>query len=140
MPPPLVFVSTVTKGVPARWFEFIRHRVGSALRTITDDLAVSQHYDARGVLGDVGLVGNHHDRTTLIVQTREKGHQLRGGPRVKITRWLVGQDERRVRAHGSRDCHPLLLATRQLIGKVMETVAESHHSERDDGALTAFSR
>jgi hypothetical protein len=114
--------------------------VRGTLWSITDDRAVAQDYDPRGVLGDFGLVGDHHDGATVFVKITEERHHLGGGPRIQVSRGLVGQDERGVGTHRSSDRYPLLLTTGQFIGEVMKTISETHHAERRHRPLSAISR
>ena len=51
---------------------------------------------------------------------------------------LVGQDQSRIADQGPRHRHPLLLASRQLTGPMVDPVAQAHLLERLDGPTPAL--
>jgi len=61
----------------------------------------------------------------LILEPAEDSIDLVAGLRVELAGRLVGQDQDRVLDQGPRDRHPLLLASRHLVGPVVEPVAQA---------------
>ena len=64
-------------------------------------------------------------RLPLALEPAEDPVDLVAGLRVELAGRLVGQDEDRVLDQGPGDRHPLLLAARQLVGPVVEPVAQA---------------
>src|SRR4051812_31725362 len=78
---------------------------------------------------------DEHDRGAgLSVEHLEQLDDVRAGLAVEVAGGLVGEEEARRVAERSRDCDALLLATRELIGKVMQAVAEPDAREQLGGA------
>ena len=104
-------------------------------RLVALDASVSHFDDALRVLRDVRLVRHEHDRDALFVQLLKERHDLDRHVAVEISRRLVGEQQRRLGDERSRDRHALLLPARQLARLVIQTIAESHASQRFRGEL-----
>ena len=68
---------------------------------------------------------DHQRRLPLVLEPAEDPVDLVAGLRVELAGRLVGQDEDRVLDQGPGDRHPLLLAARQLVGPMVEPVAQA---------------
>src|SRR5262249_59181985 len=64
------------------------------------------------------------------------GPDLDGGPGVEVSRGLVGQDHLGIVDERASDRYPLLLAARELTGKVRLTVGQPHGSQPITGPLS----
>ena len=82
--------------------------------------------DAMGQLSIVGIVGDHDDGGTVLVEFGEQSHHFRTVLRVEVTRWLVGKDELGTEDHGAGDGYALLLSAGELVREVLGTVADVH--------------
>ena len=60
---------------------------------------------------------------------------LAAGVGVQSAGGLVGQDDRRVAHQSPGDGHALLLAAGELVGQVLELVAQAHLLQRRHGPL-----
>ncbi len=78
-------------------------------------------------------MGDHQHGHTGRRLFLEHLEDLHAGAEVELTGGLVGQQDRIAGGEGPGDGHPLLLATRQLVGEVAEPVAEPDASERLGG-------
>src|SRR5437764_821526 len=78
--------------------------------------------DRLGVVGHVGLVGDHHDGAALGVEPAEQRQHVLGGDGVEVAGGLVGQDQGGIGGDGAGDRHPLLLAAGQLRRHVVDPV------------------
>ena len=103
------------------------HADGAA---VLDHAAVAERDHALGLLGDVGLVGDQHDRAAFLVEAREDPQHLLGGARVEVAGRLVGEDHRRVGDERARDGDALLLAAGELGGLVVEPLRHPDRGER----------
>jgi hypothetical protein len=65
--------------------------------------------------------------TPVAVQPLENGHYLGAAPAVEITRRFVGQQDRGIRDQRPGDGDALLLASRQLIWAVVDSVRQPDH-------------
>src|SRR5450759_225483 len=101
-------------------------------------LSVKDSHDALSPRGHIALMGDEHDRATLIVQLREESEDIRAGVGVEVAARLVGQDERRIGDECPRNGDTLLLATRELTGTVVDAVTQTDALQSDHGALLAF--
>ena len=101
--------------------------------------AVAERDDARGVLGDVGLVRDEHDGdAALDVEPLEDAHHLDAGARIEVAGRLVGKQQRRVVHQRPRDRDALLLAAGQLIRMMAHAVREADRLQRLGRALAAL--
>ena len=57
------------------------------------DLTVAEVNGAVGVGGDVGFVGDEHDRVARFVEAFEHAHDFGAGLRVEVAGGLVGQQD-----------------------------------------------
>ena len=106
---------------------------------LVDDLAVGEEDDAVGVRRGDRVVGDHHDRLAVVVDAApQQLEHLRAGAGVEVAGRLVGEDDPRPadQRPGHRD--PLLLAAAELVGLVLEPVAELHG--RDHGVVPLAGR
>ena len=76
--------------------------------------------DEPAVVGD-----DDQGRLPAALEAAEDPVDLVAGLRVELAGRLVGQDEDRVLDQGPGDRHPLLLAARQLVGAMVEPVAQA---------------
>ena len=74
-------------------------------------MSVKEMYDAMGQLGIVGIVGDHDDGGSVLVEFREQLHHLGTILGIEVTRRLIGKDELRTEDHGTGDGYSLLLTT-----------------------------
>ncbi len=78
---------------------------------VAADEPVAQDHDARGVLGDVGLVRHEHDGDAPRARAPGRAPSPRPGPRVEVAGRLVGEDDAAAamtsaRAMATRCCWP----------------------------------
>ncbi len=122
-------------GSPGQATIWSRHRL------VAGDLAVGDADDAVGVFGDAQVVRDEDDGdAALRVQPLEQAHDLRAGLRVEVARRLVGQDDGRLGDQRAGDGDALLLAARQLVGVVLQPVAQPDGFQRLAGPLTPLAR
>jgi hypothetical protein len=83
------------------------------------------------VLGYVHLVCDEDNRdAALSVQPLKNVHDLDAGARIEVAGGLVGKDDRRLVDERPRNGDALLLAARQLIREMVETVAKPDDLQR----------
>jgi hypothetical protein len=68
-------------------------------------------------------------------QVRHAFHQQRAGLRVQLGRRLVGEHQGRPSRDRCRERQPLLLAAGQLLGPVVDAIAEAQHPEQLERGL-----
>ena len=71
-------------------------------------------------------MGDKYHRVALTVQVLEHPQHLPAGVRVQGAGGLVGQDDGGTAGQGPGDGHPLLLTAGELIGQVVELVAQAY--------------
>ena len=71
--------------------------------------------DACAMGGHGILVGDDQHGLPFLMQAAEDLENVRTGARVEVAGGFISKQDRRLVEERSRDCHPLLLATRQLI-------------------------
>ncbi len=90
-------------------------------------------HDPPAVFSDVRLVGHQDDRDALLhVQSLEDAHDLGAGLGIQVAGRLVGQDDARLVDQRPRDGDALLLPAGQLVGPMVDAVAQPY---RLQGAL-----
>jgi hypothetical protein len=77
---------------------------------IIQDYAVTHHYVALCVSGDIGFVRHHDDGNLALIKLLKNRHDLDAGPAVQIAGRLVREQHFRLINQCARDCHALLLA------------------------------
>ena len=108
-------------------------------RPVVDDPTVAKDHDPSPPLGQLGFMGDHHDRQpALPIQIHEQLHELLASRRVQVSGWLVRQQQRRLAGQGSRDGHALLLPTRELSRGVAFAPAEAHQLQGGPGPFVAL--
>ena len=113
----------------------LRRRVG--VRVGADD-AVAQADDAGGVgFGQFRVVGDH-DHQAVAGHLLEQFHDLDAGLAVQRAGGLVRQQNVRVVDQRAGDGHPLHLAAGQLVGQLVDVLAQAHLLQRRDGAAAAL--
>ena len=90
--------------------------------------------------GDVGLVGHQHDGLPLPVQRLEQAHDLLAGGAVEVAGRLVGQENAGRVDQRARDGDALPLSAGELVGPVLDPVAQPHPRERIAGERPALLR
>ena len=75
--------------------------------------------------GDLGVVGDEHDRPAGGVELVEQGHDVGAGVAVEVAGRLVGEDERGLGDERPGDRDALLLAAGQLGRLVVEAIAHA---------------
>ncbi len=105
---------------------------------VGDDLAVAEGDDALGELGDVGVVGDEHDRPPLVVERLENRDDLLRGVRVEVAGRLVGEQDGRIVHQAAGDGDALLLAARQLRRGVVPALRQAHPLEAPARPRPAF--
>ena len=104
-------------------------------REVAQDLAVTQTDDALGVAGDLFLVRDDDDRLPGGVQFLEERDDLVGRGRVEVARWLVGEQDAGLVDERPCDRDALALPARELVGPVVQALAQAHALECFFGAL-----
>ena len=95
-------------------------------RHITGDLTVMQVNHTPRPLHDLRIMGGiNESRAMSAIEFFHHFEQSGRRHRVEIRRGLVSQDQRRLRDHGSRHRHPLLLPAGQVAGPAMFKVGKS---------------
>src|SRR6476646_1939710 len=81
----------------AQALHLVEHGVGVGCEQFVDDRAVGEeHHPVRVARGD-GVVGDHDDRLTQVVDgLAHEGEDLRAGARVEVAGGFVSEDERRL--------------------------------------------
>ena len=79
-----------------------------------------------GVLREAFIVRDHANRRAAGVKFLQQLHHRFAIARIKVARWLVRQQNRRPARESPRDCHALLLATRELAGQMFCTMSHAH--------------
>ena len=109
-----------------------------SLADIRDDLAVGELDHALRALGDVALVGDHHDRPAERVQAGEDVEHLLRRRAVEVSGRLVGEHDRRVGDDRARDRGALLLAAGELRRSVQRAVGEPDGRDRLERARASL--
>src|ERR1051326_1180263 len=94
------------------------------------DVAVAYRHDSFGVLRDVVLVCDQHDRFSFVVECLKDGHDLFRRARVEISRRLVSEHDCRIRDERACDGDALLLSAGQLRGLIAFASFQSHAMQR----------
>ena len=85
-------------------------------------------------------MGDHRDALTVFVTRRgEERQHLRAGTGAEVARRLVGKYQVGPGAERTGDRHTLLLAARELVGAVLQPVAQAQRFDQlvDPGRLVA---
>src|SRR5688572_21026181 len=103
-------------------FRNARREINSAV----DDEAVA-HVDLalRGAC-ELFVVRHNDERGAIAVQLTEERDYFSSCPRVELSCWLIRKKNCRTIGECARDCHPLLLAARQLGRAMSLTVRKTH--------------
>ena len=101
-----------------------------ATSRVAEDLAMAQGDLAPGEAGHLGIVRHHDDGVAVAVQVGEEARDdlLVGG--VEIPGRFIGQKDRRVIDEGAGDADALLLAARELRGKMLGAGSEADALQR----------
>ena len=84
-----------------------------------NDPAVLHLHDPLGLLRELRVVRNKHDRlAVLLIELVKKVHHHAAGARVQRTRRLIRQQQIRIIRKTARNRNTLFLATRKLIRRV----------------------
>ena len=101
-------------------------------------LSVAEEDVARGVLGNLGVVGHEDDGVTLVVEFLKQDKHLERRAGVEVTGGFVGEDDGWVVDERTGDGYTLHLTAGHLVGLVLEAVAEADFDECLDGTLTTL--
>jgi DNA-directed RNA polymerase subunit N (RpoN/RPB10) len=86
-----------------------------------------KHVDGPGrVFGNPRVVGDYYERLPTLVKTREQVENLFTCLGVKITCWLIAEQNHRLVNHAARNGNPLLLPTGHLGGLVIQAIPKPH--------------
>src|SRR4030095_4433230 len=83
-------------------------------------------HGAIGVLREALIVRDHANRGAALVQFSEQGHHCFSVARIKVPRRLVREQNCRSASKSARDCHSLLLATRELARQMFCTMRHAN--------------
>ena len=109
----------------AQALHHVEHAVRRRLAQLVDDLAVDEEDDPVGVRRSDGIVGDHHDGLTELVDCAAHERQnLVAGRGVEVAGGFVGEDDFRPRRQGPAHGDTLLLATRELVGTMGGAVGQ----------------
>jgi hypothetical protein len=75
-------------------------------------------------------VGDDHHRRPLAVELAQQRQDLGARARVEVAGRLVGEDDRRPGDHRASDRHALALPARELLGAVVQSMAEADTLQR----------
>ena len=103
-------------------------------------MTVAQRDIPAAVLGDLRVVGDKNNRTSLGVQTLEEHQDLKRGTGIQVAGSLVRQDHRRVVHQGTGDRHTLHLATGHLVTFMHQSVSQAHGDQGVDRLFPTLSR
>ena len=98
-------------------------------RQVAVDAAVLHADDPLGVAGHALLVGDQDDRLPFRVELIEQGQDVLAGLAVEVAGRLIGQQDAGIADQGAGDGDPLLLAAGELVGTVLDPVAQAHALE-----------
>src|SRR5690349_7686713 len=93
-------------------------------RDVLYDGTVPEQDAAPRVACHIGVVGDDDDGDALAVELAQKAHDVGRRLAIERTRGLVGQQQLGIVDERAGDRHALLLATRELLGMVVEPIAE----------------
>jgi hypothetical protein len=87
---------------------------------------------------ECGLVVRDNQQGFLVLPADGQKHQqdLAGRPCIKTGTWFIGEDQWRAIGQRPRDGNPLLLAARELLRLMAETLGKAQTAKEIDGALT----
>ncbi len=105
---------------------------------VVDDLTVAKHDDASGESRDFDFVSDGDDRDSSGVEFGENPHHFLGGVGVECAGGFVGEDEGGAVDDRAGDGDALLLAAGELVGFIVEPVAEADAIEGGGGAIASF--
>ena len=106
-----------------------------------DDRAVAHLDHARRALGDGAVVRHEDDREPLVApEPLDRLHHLVAGGRVEVAGGLVREQHARLVGERTRDRHALLLAARELGGKVVRARRRDPPGEQLVGPPPALAR
>ena len=104
----------------------LEHAVAVGVAQLVDDPAVGEEDHAVGVRRRDRVVGDHHDGLAVVVDAAaEQVEHLGARLRVEVAGGLVGEDDPRPADQRPGHGDPLLLAAGELVGLVVQPVAEA---------------
>ena len=101
------------------------------------DDAVFHDDDALGAGGDFIAVGDEDDGFAVGVEFVEEVEDFEAGLGIEVAGGFVGEDEERVVDEGAGDGDALLLAAGELLGTVIEAMAEADELREGDAVCVA---
>ena len=105
---------------------------------VRDHLPVAHGQYAVGIGADVGLVGDDDDGDALLaIEPRQRFHDFVRVAGVEVAGRFVGEQQAGRVDQGARDRHALLLAARELAGRIAFAVAQAQQLERRARPLDA---
>mmetsp|Transcript_2690 Transcript_2690/g.3216 ORF Transcript_2690/g.3216 Transcript_2690/m.3216 type:complete len:265 (-) Transcript_2690:666-1460(-) len=99
---------------------------------------VHEHHPVRNLAGKAHLVGHNHHRHAVLRQFDHHIQHLVDHLRVKGRCRLVKQHRNRVHGQRPADRHPLLLAARQLAGKLLDMRQQADPADQGLGLGVGF--
>ena len=101
----------------------VEHSVRGWLEQLIGDLAVGQEHDSIRITRSYRIMGDHDDGLTELADRMAHERQNLGSRRaVQVAGWFVGEDDVGLARKSSSDGDPLLLATRELVRPVLQSV------------------
>ncbi len=107
---------------------------------VIDNLTIAKHDDTPRESRDFDFMGHGDDRDSGSVEFGENRHHFLGGVGVECAGGFVGQDQGGTVDDRAGDGDALLLTAGELVGFVVESVAEADAIEGSGGAIEAFAR
>ena len=111
---------------------------GRPVAGVGNDVAVVQLDDAVRVGGHFRVVGDQDHRVAPVGQAGQVGHHRLAALAVEGAGGLVGEDHAAAVHQCPGDGHPLLLTAGQLVGPMVEALAQTQIGEQGLGAGLAF--
>jgi 16S rRNA (cytidine1402-2'-O)-methyltransferase len=93
--------------------------------------AIAQRHHPGAALGDHAVVRHDQNcRTEALVNVANQRQDVRAGVGIEVARRLVGKQDRRVDRQRPRDCDALALASRKLVGQMIQAMPELHQVQQ----------
>src|SRR5690606_21950918 len=90
------------------------------------DQTIAHTNDTMRMLRDVLFVCDEDNKVSLVLDCFHQSHYFNRGFCIRVTGWLVSQNDSGVVNQGARYSYPLPLSTRQLIRLMVYPIAKSY--------------